>query len=178
MKQMQSHVTIWGVVLTLLGIVSFSLWDCSDASAASPSTAISPTGGTGSSASLGTAITSGTSTVPTSLCTANCVITGGTRAGTNLFHSFSDFSVGALDGARFQTGLVNPVPDPSVANILGRVTGGNPSSIFGHINSATFYPSANLFLMNPAGFLFGANATVNVGGMVAFTTADYIQADR
>ena len=29
--------------------------------------------------------------------------------------------------------------------------------------------------MNPAGFLFGPNATVNVGGMVSFTTADYLK---
>ena len=28
--------------------------------------------------------------------------------------------------------------------------------------------------MNPAGFLFGPNATVNVGGMVGFTSADYL----
>src|SRR5262249_44738827 len=39
----------------------------------------------------------------------------------------------------------------------------------------TFYPAANLFLMNPFGFLFGPNATVNVGGMVAFTSADYLR---
>jgi large exoprotein involved in heme utilization and adhesion len=29
--------------------------------------------------------------------------------------------------------------------------------------------------MNPSGFLFGPNATLNVGGMVAFTTADYLR---
>ena len=29
--------------------------------------------------------------------------------------------------------------------------------------------------MNPQGFLFGSNATVNVGGMATFTTADYIR---
>ena len=59
-------------------------------------------------------------------------------------------------------------------NILARVTGG-PSNLFGNLDSATYYPSANLFLMNPAGFLFGPNATVNVGGMVAFTSADYLR---
>src|SRR5262249_53435614 len=32
-----------------------------------------------------------------------------------------------------------------------------------------------LFLMNPAGFLFGPNATVNVGGMMHVTTADYLK---
>ena len=29
--------------------------------------------------------------------------------------------------------------------------------------------------MNPPGFLFGPNATVNVGGMVSFTSADYLR---
>src|SRR5262249_49930651 len=62
----------------------------------------------------------------------------------------------------------------STSNILGRVTGGNLSNIFGTIQT-TGFGSANLFLMNPAGFLFGPNATVNVGGMVAFTRADYIK---
>ena len=50
-------------------------------------------------------------------------------------------------------------------NILGRVTGGNLSSIFGTIQT-TGFGNANLFLMNSAGFLFGPNATVSVGGMV------------
>ena len=29
--------------------------------------------------------------------------------------------------------------------------------------------------MNPAGFLFGPNATINVGGMMTFTSADYLK---
>ena len=37
------------------------------------------------------------------------------------------------------------------------------------------FPNANLFLMNPNGFLFGPTATINVGGMVTFTTADYLR---
>jgi filamentous hemagglutinin family protein len=100
-------------------------------------------------------------------------ITGGTTAGSNLFHSFDAFSVGAVETARFQT--INLVPDAAVGNVLGRVTGGTPSNILGAINSATYYPNANLFLMNPNGFLFGPNATVNVGGMATFTTADYMR---
>ena len=32
--------------------------------------------------------------------------------------------------------------------------------------------------MNPTGFLFGPNATVNVGGMMTFTTADYLRFQR
>jgi filamentous hemagglutinin family protein len=100
-------------------------------------------------------------------------ITQGTRAGSNLFHSFESFSVAAVETARFQT--INLVPDATVGNVLGRVTGGNPSSILGTIDSASFYPSANLFLMNPAGILFGPNASLNVGGSATFTEANYIR---
>jgi filamentous hemagglutinin family protein len=96
-------------------------------------------------------------------------ITGGTRAGTTLFHSFGNFSVGAGDVANFLNNTQLPT-----SNILGRVTGGNLSSIYGTIQT-TGFGSANLFLMNPAGFLFGPNATVNVGGMASFTSADYLR---
>ena len=98
-------------------------------------------------------------------------ITGGTRAGggVNLFHSFGEFNVPTNNIANFlnDSGL-------ATSNILGRVTGGNPSTILGTIQTTAF-GNANLFLMNPTGFLFGPNATVNVGGMVAFTTADYLR---
>src|SRR5262245_64084719 len=103
-------------------------------------------------------------------------ITGGTRpggaAGTNLFHSFGDFNVPSNNIANFLNDSGLPT-----SNILGRVTAGNPSIIFGMIqtNGPGGFPNANLFLMNPAGFLFGPNATINVGGMVAFTTADYLR---
>jgi len=101
-------------------------------------------------------------------------ITGGTRpgGGTNLFHSFGDFNVPNDNIANFlnDSGL-------ATSNILGRVTGGNPSAIFGTIqtNGPGGFGNANFFLMNPYGFLFGPNATINVGGMVAFTTADYLR---
>src|SRR4029453_10294202 len=98
-------------------------------------------------------------------------ITGGTRpgGGTNLFHGFGNFNVPNNNIANFlnDSGL-------ATSNILGRVTGGNISNIFGTIQT-TGFGNANLFLMNPAGFLFGPNATVNVGGMVSFTSADYLR---
>jgi len=99
-------------------------------------------------------------------------ITGGTRPGNglNLFHSFGDFGVPANNIANF----LNETPAVATSNILGRITGGNISNIFGTIQT-TGFGNANLFLMNPAGFLFGPNATVNVGGMVAFSSADYLQ---
>jgi len=98
-------------------------------------------------------------------------ITGGTRPdnGVNLFHSFGEFGVPTNNIANFLNETALPTN-----NILGRVTDGNPSNIFGTIQT-TGFENANLFLMNPAGFLFGPNATVNVGGMVAFTSADYLK---
>ena len=123
-------------------------------------TAITPTTGAGS---LGTTVTSTGHTLQ---------ITGGTRPdnGTNLFHSFDQFNVGRPDTAQF----LNTTPSLHTFNILGRVTGGTPSSIFGTIDTMS-YPGVNLFLMNPAGIVFGPNATLNVGGSVAFTTADYLR---
>jgi filamentous hemagglutinin family protein len=98
-------------------------------------------------------------------------ITGGTRPGNgpNLFHSFGDFGVPNNNIANFlnDTGL-------ATSNILSRVTGGNPSNIFGTVQT-TGFGNANLFVMNPAGILFGPNATLNVGGPVHFTTADYLR---
>jgi len=108
----------------------------------------------------------------------NYDITGGTRVGTNLFHSFGEFNVPTNNIANFQNTLVNGV-FPETSNILSRVTGPNgtnpsPSNIFGTIQTTDF-GSANLFLMNPAGIVFGPNATLNVGGSVHFTTADYLK---
>ena len=100
-------------------------------------------------------------------------ITGGKPVDTNLFHSFAQFNVAPGDTAQFQTPTLTP--NAAMLNILGRITDANPSKIFGTIDSATYYPNANLFLMNPYGFLFGPNAMVNVGAMVAFTSADYLK---
>jgi len=86
-------------------------------------------------------------------------ITGGTRpgGGVNLYHSFGDFNVPTNNIANFlnDSGL-------ATSNILGRVTGGNLSSIFGTIQTTSF-GNANLFLMNPAGFLFGPRALPPTG---------------
>src|SRR5437867_408001 len=122
-------------------------------------TAITPTTGTGN---LGTTVTPSGNLYN---------ITGGTRPGNgpNLFHSFGLFSVGTSDIANFSndTGL-------STTNILSRVTGGNPSNIFGTIQT-TGFGSANLFLINPAGVLFGPTASLNVGGSFHVSTADYVR---
>ncbi|MEQ1848883.1 MAG: filamentous hemagglutinin N-terminal domain-containing protein, partial [Nitrospira sp.] len=99
-------------------------------------------------------------------------ITGGSRSAneTNLFHSFNQFTIGPSETAQF----LNTTPTITTINILSRVTGGNPSSIFGIIDTMS-YPGANFFLINPAGVVFGPTATLHVGGSVAFTTADYLR---
>ncbi|MBN3879247.1 CHAT domain-containing protein [Nostoc sp. JL23] len=94
-------------------------------------------------------------------------ITGGTTSGdnANLFHSFQQFGISPEQIANFQA-------SPALQNILGRITGGNASVINGLIQVTGGNP--NLFLMNPAGFIFGANASLNVPGAFTVTTANSI----
>jgi filamentous hemagglutinin family protein len=94
-------------------------------------------------------------------------ITGGTTSsdGANLFQSFQQFGIQPGQIANFQA-------NPTLQNILGRVTGGNASIINGLIQVTG--GSANLFLMNPSGFLFGSNASLNVPGAFTATTANGI----
>ena len=98
-------------------------------------------------------------------------ITGGTRPGNgpNLFHSFGEFNVGAGDVANF----LNETRAPT-NNILSRVTGGDPSHIFGTIQTTDF-GSANLFLLNPQGVVFGPTAQLNVKGSFYTSTADFLR---
>src|ERR1051325_4962323 len=104
-----------------------------------------------------------------------CNITGGTQRGSNLFHSFGFFNVGAGNAANFCNAAACGAAAPLVGiqNILGRITGGQVSNIFGAIQTTNF-GGANLFLMNPAGWIFGATASLNAGGSFHVTTADYI----
>jgi filamentous hemagglutinin family protein len=99
------------------------------------------------------------------------VITEGTRRGRNLFHSFREFSVAPGEAASFQ-GI-----DASITNIFTRVTGSNLSRINGLIEvlqSDNRISSANFFLLNPNGIIFGKNASLRIGGSFIATTADSI----
>lgn len=97
----------------------------------------------------------------------------GILKGGNLFHSFSEFNVRTLPGGVIESATFTNSQPVAISNVLSRVTGGNPSTINGMI--ASEIPGANLFFMNPSGLIFGQNATLNVGGSVTFTTANYIR---
>jgi filamentous hemagglutinin family protein len=96
----------------------------------------------------------------------------GKQVGSNLFHSFGQFSLANTpvpERATFtSTGSIGPI-----GNVIGRVTGGGQSNINGAVVSVI--PSANLYLINPSGIVFGPNATVNVLGSFHASTADYVK---
>ena len=90
-------------------------------------------------------------------------ITGGTRSGSNLFHSFDRFSVPSGQTAIFSA-------DNGVQNIITRVTGGLRSQIDGAVQAP-----GNLFLINPSGITFGKDASLNVTGSFFATTAPILK---
>ena len=95
-------------------------------------------------------------------------ITGGTVSGNSLFHSFQDFSIPTDQTIQFQN-------DSGLAHIITRVTGSAVSTIDGTL---TTQGTADFFLLNPNGIVFGPNAQLNIGGSFIGSTADRLLFDN
>jgi len=90
----------------------------------------------------------------------------GKSEGGNLFHSFSQFDLNKEQSATF-TGPNN------IENIISRITSHKYSVIDGIVR--TTIPNAELYLINPQGFIFGPNAKLDVQGSVHISTANQIK---
>ncbi|WP_419661970.1 filamentous hemagglutinin N-terminal domain-containing protein [Desulfosarcina variabilis] len=90
--------------------------------------------------------------------------------GSNLFHSFQEFSIQSGESATFS----GPV-GINISNIISRVTGGNPSYINGMLRSTI--DGVDFFLLNPSGVLFGPSAELDINGSFHASTADYLRFD-
>jgi len=75
----------------------------------------------------------------------------------NTILNWQSFSIGAGNSVRF-------VQPSSASQVLNRVLGNDPSSILGSLSS-----NGRVWLLNPNGVLFGANARVDVASLVTST---------
>ncbi len=89
----------------------------------------------------------------------------GSRAGANLFHSFTDFNIAQGQSATFTGGA-------GIARVISRVTGARPSTINGTLRSTI--AGADFYFLNPAGIMFGPSAAVSLPASLFLTTADEI----
>lgn len=115
-----------------------------------------------SASAIAQVVPDGTLSTTVDSAEAQFTINNGDRVGNNLFHSFQDFSLPNHGSANFNNAA-------DIVNIFSRVTGGNISQIEGAIRANG---NANLLLINPAGIIFGENATLNIGGSFLATTAE------
>lgn len=117
--------------------------------------------------------TDGTLGSEASVVTPNVIVNGGladridggaTRSAT-LFHSFQEFNVNSDRSVFF----ANPA---GIETIITRVTGTNSSTILGTLGVTG--GNADLFLINPNGIIFGANASLSLNGSFVASTADSV----
>ncbi len=90
----------------------------------------------------------------------------GAQRDRNLFHSFGLFSI--------EAGRTGAFTGPAeIQNVIARVTGGEQSRIDGTLRSTI--AGASLFLVNPAGVVFGEGAVLSVPGSFYTSTADLVR---
>lgn len=120
-----------------------------------PGVQAQPTGGT---VAAGQAVIGGTS--------ANTTVT---QTSANAVINWQSFGIRAGESVQF-------IQPGSNSVTLNRVTGGDPSSILGSLSA-----NGKVFLVNPAGVMFGNSASVNVGGLLAssldISNADFMAGD-
>lgn len=94
-------------------------------------------------------------------------IGGGQRSadGQNLFHLFRDFNVQ-------QGQIANFLSTPQIRNILAGVNGGSASYINGVLQVTG--GNSHLYLLNPAGIVFGPNAQLNLPAAFHASTAQRV----
>ncbi|URR36520.1 CHAT domain-containing protein [Thermosynechococcus sp. HN-54] len=85
--------------------------------------------------------------------------------GQNLFHLFHDFNVQQGQTANF-------LSTPHIQNILAGVNGGRASYINGLLQVTG--GNSNLYLLNPAGIVFGSNAQLNLPAAFHASTAQRV----
>ena len=122
---------------------------------------------------LGETAAFGQSVIPANDGTGTTIVPQGNRLdigggklsgdGINLFHSFQRFDLNKNQTSNF-------IFNPNIQNILGRVVGGEGSLINGSIQVSG--GNSNLFLINPAGIIFGSNSQLNVPASFTATTAN------
>ncbi|MBF2027954.1 MAG: filamentous hemagglutinin N-terminal domain-containing protein [Oscillatoriales cyanobacterium C42_A2020_001] len=96
------------------------------------------------------------------------IIGGGAIRGANLFHSFSNFNVRNGEGIYF----ANPA---GIDRIFSRVTGNTRSTILGTLG---VLGTADLFLLNPNGIVFGPNARLDLRGSFVASTSNGVIFDN
>ncbi|MBW1684238.1 MAG: filamentous hemagglutinin N-terminal domain-containing protein [Deltaproteobacteria bacterium] len=92
----------------------------------------------------------------------------GQLVGRGLFQSLLRIDVGESDAATFAVSE----PATPVDSIFARVTGADPSEIFGWLRSEV--EDADLYLLNPYGVIFGSTAQLDIGGSFYVSTADVL----
>ncbi len=90
----------------------------------------------------------------------------GAVRGTNLFHSFEEFNIATGQTATF-TG------PQSIARVINRVTGGDVSNIDGTLRAEV--GRDGFWFINPAGIMFGPEASIDVPASFHVSTADEVR---
>lgn len=117
-------------------------------------------GNTAHAAPTGAAVASGNASIATSGSTMTVTNTP------NAIINWANFSINTNETVRF-------MQQSAASAVLNRVTGRDPSSILGALQS-----NGKVFLINPNGIMFGAGSRIDVNGLVAstlnMTDADFL----